>query len=139
MTQILKNFTSDLKNNNFFKDFNWNNIPILSIITGLNGSGKTQLLKAIYIKLSQDVKTKNDVFFLKHNRQSNLFQKVFDRTEFNNSNDIYRTLISLKDNPESLINIKKTEDSENKNNIKLKIIIKIIMNPSLQSQPLKNI
>ena len=66
MTQILKNFTSDLKNNNFFKDFNWNNIPILSIITGLNGSGKTQLLKAIYIKLSQDVKTKNDVFFLKH-------------------------------------------------------------------------
>ncbi len=30
------------------KGFKWKNIPMLSVITGVNGSGKTQLLEWIY-------------------------------------------------------------------------------------------
>lgn len=58
-------------------DFNWNDIPLLSVITGPNGSGKTQLLELLYdtitdnqsqrqrIKITGEFYKKGEVSFLK--------------------------------------------------------------------------
>jgi len=39
-------------------DFEWNDVPLLSVITGPNGAGKTQLLELVYKTLTKDINTR---------------------------------------------------------------------------------
>lgn len=65
------------------KDFEWNNIPKLAIITGLNGAGKSQLLELIHEFLRKNHKEPGYV------SQSNLINLQISNTQFGAADVIY--------------------------------------------------
>jgi ABC-type transport system involved in cytochrome c biogenesis ATPase subunit len=55
--RVITNISKDDLGDVFFanKEFEWSEIPDFAVITGINGSGKTRLLKAISGKYSPQI------------------------------------------------------------------------------------
>ena len=78
---VLDNFNIDGNKTKFFKNgFAWKEIPKFSVITGINGSGKTKLLEAINQYLNEKKKS-NQFFYIPSTQTPNCLSKAFDRNE----------------------------------------------------------
>ena len=77
--QVLSDLVINPSEDSIFQGgLEWNDIPKLSVLVGVNGSGKTKLLEKIQEKLGV-AKLQGKSFFKKHNDDSVIFKKDFDR------------------------------------------------------------
>lgn len=86
----LPNFKLPIGTNSFFKNgIDWQNIPQLAVITGINGSGKTRLIDEIFKKV-RDSKGFPHVFYKNNSNQNIFLQPVRkDQLEENTNEDSF--------------------------------------------------